>query len=475
MITRLVLLLLTLSCVNAHAALLQQFTKGSTSRSVEVTILDATTGVPTAGLAFNSSGIDLEYCREATACTDITEVTQTVGGAWTSGGFVSKGHGVYRLDVPDAAFATGVNSVNIQGTITGYIVAGGTVKLVDVNPEDAVRFGMTALPNAAAAASNGLLTSGTGANQLTTSSGAVLLQATQTGVTIPTVTTVGTVNALGNDAIAAADLASDVATEIVASVITALGVNVTTIAARTDEDTFTLTAGSADDNAYNGWAALVIDQSTSAQRELGYVESYVGGTRTIELAADPGVFTIANGDNVVLMPAFMATGVDVSTIEGVDATDQLDTHAAAGLDAAGVRSAIGLGSANLDTQLGDLPTNAELATSQAAADDATLAAIAGQNNLSQANIRTAVGLGSANLDTQLGDLPTNAELATSQAAADDATLAAIDALPTAAENRTALEASTALPVAKYTNAAGDVCTFVISETEPKVDVECTEQ
>lgn len=76
----------------------------------------------------------------------------------------------------------------------------------------------------------------------------------------------------------------------------------------------------------------------------------------------------------------------------------------------------------------DLPTNAELATALAAADDAVLAAIAALNNLSQANIRTALGLGSANLDTQLGDLPTNAELATALAAADDAVLAAIAAL-----------------------------------------------
>ena len=88
----------------------------------------------------------------------------------------------------------------------------------------------------------------------------------------------------------------------------------------------------------------------------------------------------------------------------------------------------------------DVPTNAELATALGTADDATLAAIAALNNLSQANIRTAVGLASANLDTQLADLPTNAELATSQATADDATLAAIAALtiPTAIENADAL-------------------------------------
>lgn len=63
-----------------------------------------------------------------------------------------------------------------------------------------------------------------------------------------------------------------------------------------------------------------------------------------------------------------------------------------------------------------------------AADDAVITAIGALNNLSQANVRTAVGLASANLDTQLDALPTNAELATALLAADDAVLAAIAAL-----------------------------------------------
>lgn len=46
------------------------------------------------------------------------------------------------------------------------------------------------------------------------------------------------------------------------------------------------------------------------------------------------------------------------------------------LDAAGVRTAVGLASANLDTKLDDLPTNAELATALGTADDATLSQIA---------------------------------------------------------------------------------------------------
>lgn len=46
-----------------------------------------------------------------------------------------------------------------------------------------------------------------------------------------------------------------------------------------------------------------------------------------------------------------------------------------GLDAAGVRAAIGLASANLDTQLADLPTNAELSTALGTSDDAVLAVL----------------------------------------------------------------------------------------------------
>lgn len=68
------------------------------------------------------------------------------------------------------------------------------------------------------------------------------------------------------------------------------------------------------------------------------------------------------------------------------------------LDAAGVRSALGLASANLDSQLGDIPTNLELAVALATSDDATLAAIAGLNNLSAAEVNAEV-LDVLNVDT----------------------------------------------------------------------------
>jgi hypothetical protein len=122
------------------------------------------------------------------------------------------------------------------------------------------------------------------------------------------------------------------------------------------------------------------------------------------------------------------TGLTASNLDATVSSRLATSGYTAPLSAAGTRSAIGLASANLDTQLDALPTNAELATALGTADDAVLAAIAALNNLSQANIRTAVGLGSANLDTQLDALPTNAELATALGTADDAVLAAIAAL-----------------------------------------------
>lgn len=60
------------------------------------------------------------------------------------------------------------------------------------------------------------------------------------------------------------------------------------------------------------------------------------------------------------------------------------------LTQADVRTAVGLASANLDTQLDAIPTNAELATALGTADDAILAAIAALNNLSSAGAASAV-------------------------------------------------------------------------------------
>jgi len=72
----------------------------------------------------------------------------------------------------------------------------------------------------------------------------------------------------------------------------------TTIATLATQKSFTLTAGSADNDAYNGSMIVIQDASTSTQKARALVLSYVGSTKTITLVEDPGVFTMAVGDTV---------------------------------------------------------------------------------------------------------------------------------------------------------------------------------
>jgi len=118
--------------------LLDIVTKGSTDRSVVLRIIDSTDGTPETGVVFNTAGIDLWYRREGAVKTSITEATlSALTDAHSDGGFLAVGDGYYRLDVPDAAFATSANYVDFGGTVTGMVVIGGRVRLTDFTLETA--------------------------------------------------------------------------------------------------------------------------------------------------------------------------------------------------------------------------------------------------------------------------------------------------------------------------------------------------
>ena len=121
-------------------------TKGSVDRSVSLTILDATDGTPETGVLFNTAGINLWYWREGAAAVPLTEVTlASLTTTHTDGGFLHVADGQYRLDLPDAAFTAGANFVDFGGTVTGMVVIGGRVRLVDYQLEDAANLGLTTL------------------------------------------------------------------------------------------------------------------------------------------------------------------------------------------------------------------------------------------------------------------------------------------------------------------------------------------
>ena len=93
--------------------------------------------------------------------------------------------------------------------------------------------------------------------------------------------------------------------------------NIATLASQTS---FTLDAGSADDDAYNGCTVYIHAIASAVQVCFGYVSDYdeTTGTLTVTLKADPGIFTIAAGDNISFFPpgnvqAWLGTTVAAAT------------------------------------------------------------------------------------------------------------------------------------------------------------------
>lgn len=112
---------------------------GATGVTVEVRGFAASTGLPYTAGAFNTAGITAQYVPNRAAAVSITLATQTASGAWTSGGFVHVAGGVYRLDVPDAAFASGADDVAIVVSgITDVVFTVARVDIMGSNPRSAV-------------------------------------------------------------------------------------------------------------------------------------------------------------------------------------------------------------------------------------------------------------------------------------------------------------------------------------------------
>lgn len=106
-------------------------TAGSTSKSTDVALVQnagsTAPGDPILGLAFGTTGIQAYYRQAGTGTlTAITLATQTVTGAYASGGFVqissSNAPGQYRFDIPNAVLATaGEWNITFSGAPAGTV------------------------------------------------------------------------------------------------------------------------------------------------------------------------------------------------------------------------------------------------------------------------------------------------------------------------------------------------------------------
>ena len=91
----------------------------------------------------------------------------------------------------------------------------------------------------------------------------------------------------------------------------------TTIATLTDQVTFTLTDGPAEDDALNDRWAMIHDVASKVQATMVRIADYVGSTKQVTLAA-AGKFTVAAGDNVSVMGPILVQA-DLAKINNVGA------------------------------------------------------------------------------------------------------------------------------------------------------------
>ncbi|HEY6244553.1 MAG TPA: hypothetical protein VIX17_11425 [Pyrinomonadaceae bacterium] len=165
--------------------MLVDYKRGTTSIILRVKLRDSavSTGAGKTGLTSSSSGLIISTIANnestptvyAQASSNVESIT-TLGtfAAPTSGKCrfkevdATNHKGIYEIQIADARFAVSSARtllVSISG-VSGVAETDFLIPLRDVDPYDSVRFGMAALPSAAAEALGGLYTRGTGAGQI---------------------------------------------------------------------------------------------------------------------------------------------------------------------------------------------------------------------------------------------------------------------------------------------------------------------
>lgn len=404
----------------------------STSITKNVMIYRSDTGAPLTGLAYNTASLTAYYVLPRAASVAITLATQTVTGAYSSGGFVeidaTNCPGLYRLDIPNAALASGrFSNIHLQGAanMAPCVIE---IELTGWDNQDGVRGGMTALPNAAAEAAGGLYTRGTGAGQINqTNNGQIDANAARLGGTTCTGRDIGASVLLssgtgtGQVTLTSGRVNADI-THIAASAVSTstaqLGVNVvnfggsagtfasgrpevnTTHAAGTAWGSGAITAASIAASALNGKGDWNIGKTGYALSSAGIQAIWDALTSALTTASSIGKLLVDNVNATIssrlasasytapLDAAATATavwnaatasygsagsyGLLIETnLDGTVSSRLASASYTAPLDAAGTRSAVGLASANLDTQLSGINSKTtNLPASPAATGDA---------------------------------------------------------------------------------------------------------
>ena len=200
---------------------------GVTSVMLRVKILDSasTTGAGKTGLTSASAGLIVSTIanNEATP-TVYAQASSNIETITTLGTYAAPtaskcrfkevdatNHpGIYEVQIADARFAVAnarVILITVSGA-SGMVAVDSEVQLVSYDPYDAVRLGLTAMPNAAAGANGGLPTGN--------ASGQVVVSSHATGAIAAASFAAGAIDnaAIAADAIGSSELAASAITEI---------------------------------------------------------------------------------------------------------------------------------------------------------------------------------------------------------------------------------------------------------------------
>ncbi|TPL40689.1 hypothetical protein [Mesorhizobium sp. B2-4-6] len=335
--------------------------KGAASQSLYFEVLDSasTTGGRKTGLAYDTASLTAYYSRNGASATAITLATlAAANSSWSSGGFkevdATNMPGLYRLDVPDAAFASGTESVvvTIRGA-AGMVQASYDVQLADNTAAD-VYARLGAPVGASISADVAMVKVDTAAVKV------------QTDKITFTVANQVDVNVLDWKSSAAPAMTGDAYARIGAAGagLTALG---DTRIAHLDADVSTRSIYAGADTA--GTTTLLARLTAIRAGLLDHLDADVSSRLAggAYIAPDnAGIASIeAKTENLPSDPA------DQSAI--IAATDAIMTRIGAPV---GVDISADIAAKATQTSVDDLPTNAELTTALGTADDAVLAAIA---------------------------------------------------------------------------------------------------
>lgn len=355
------------------------FRKNVASQFFHFQGVDATTGGIKSGVTWT-----VRRCIDGTFAAATGTVTEDGTTGW------------YKFALSQAD--TNGNNVGFNFTGTGAVPQTVNIITTAADPTDAVRLGLTALPNAAAEAAGGLFTRGSGAGQINQpANGQIDSNAVKVGGTTQTGRDIGAsvllaadqaVNTtkLGGTPVTARDIGAsvlvspgtgtgqvDLSSGKVLLQATQTGVTIPTVT--------TLT------NAPSDSSGVTTLLSRLSALRAGYLDNLSAGAAALESSLQSLITTIgAAGAGLTATASavwsvatrLLTAGTNIVLAKGTGVTGFNDLSAAAV-------------NAEADTALADYdgPTHAELTSELATADDATLTAIGALNNLSTGDIPTA--------------------------------------------------------------------------------------